>query len=440
MRSAIIAIACALLAGCEPCAGTVGCISAPRIALQGRLLDDATGAAVPGATIDIIRTGGVSLEADSLRVQTDEEGLFFIEAEATDAGVVQADVVVRLPDGSGYRIPEQRFDAVSRNGEAQVLPPWSTRLRLPDLAIAFRRGYPPKTMESARIEFRQTAGPALDGVVNGVYRTTTGSDGFFYLFGGTVTPRDAGEVVGDLIIDAQPTPTVHAGVRIPVRHEFRAAATLRTFGAGPNLSYHIAVNDRGRAGVHVPGVRVEFVRTGGAPIAPESWDMTTDATGRVFFPVLALDTGVLRGNLRIIPPSPWKAYDLIGVELPTYDEDRAILFAVLGVGPGLPYYVVIRKNGVPLAGVTVSFERISGIAVTPSSFSSVTNDSGIVNVTPTPHSEGELVADVTVRPPQPHATFTVRGLRLQALDADRPGGRVLLGDWDVTAPPAIRQP
>ena len=59
-----------------------------------------------------------------------------------------------------------------------------------------------------------------------------------------------------------------------------------------------------------------------------------------------------------------------------------------------------------------------------------------------PKTEGDIVADISVAPPAPYASFTVRGVRLTAIDADVPGGRTLLGDWDVTKPPtsALRAP
>jgi hypothetical protein len=263
----------------------------------------------------------------------------------------------------------------------------------------------------------------------------------FTLFGGEVEALDGGVLVGNLVITQGSLVTVHDSVTIPVRHDFRPAAALRTFGAGPSLTYHLAVNGRGE-GKPVEGVRIEFRKTAGVEVVPADWSATTGADGRVAFPVRALESGILTGDVRVIPPAPWKTYDILGMEFPTFDEDGAILFGVLGVGPGLPYYVVIRKNGVPRAGVTVDFQRTGGIDVSPRQFASVTNDSGMVLITPSPASEGDVIADITVRPPSPDPAFVMRNLRLTALDADRPGGRVLLGEWDIASPPTsiVRRP
>jgi hypothetical protein len=86
--------------------------------------------------------------------------------------------------------------------------------------------------------------------------------------------------------------------------------------------------------------------------------------------------------------------------------------------------------------VPVGFRRTGGIELNPAEFERATNDTGIVMLTSTPAGEGEVVGDITVRSPAPHPTFVVRGVRLQAIDGDPPGGRILIGDWDVTAPPA----
>ncbi|HYC49752.1 MAG TPA: hypothetical protein VEB19_01460, partial [Gemmatimonadaceae bacterium] len=393
-----------------------------------------------GLAVDMVRTGGAALTPDSVRDHTDAEGLFSFSVPATDAGNVTADVVVRGIELGSYRVRGLTLSASHRRGEGRVMPAWTTAPRLPDLATVFRRGHPRVPLSGAEIEFRRDGGAEVAGLENGVYRTTADESGFFLLFGGAVQPLEAGDVVGDVVIrhPSLPRPTVHENVAIAAQHVYRAAALLRTFGAGPSLEYHFAVSDRGN-GVPLAGVPVTFERTSGLRSTVESWSQTTDAFGRVVFPGYPLDTGTMRGTLTITPPARWKTYQT-DVQLPTFLADGARLFGVYGVGPGLPYYVVIRNAGTPLKGVIVEFQRTGGIAVRPEQFGGVTNDSGMVFLTPDPEIEGELTADITVRPPAPFATFVVRGVQMMALDADRPGGRVLLGDWDVTAPPAVRAP
>lgn len=434
--SAALALAGVALTACEPCSGVVNCDTGAHVSLSGRILDDVTGAPVAGVTVDLVRTSGVTLASDSTRTRTDADGLFTFTVPAATNGDAVVDVVVRGVALGSYRVRGVRLTSTQRRGDGRVLPAWSTWPRLPDLATVYRRGHPRTPLAGAQIEFQQTGGPPLQGLTDGVYRTSSGDDGWFLLFGSAVRPTEADEVVGDLVIThpALPRPAIHRDVRIPAQPVFRAAAALRTFGAGPSLEYHFAFNDRGTV-TPVAGVRVQFQRTDGIRGTVESWEQVTGPDGRAVFEGYALDTGVMRGTLTVTPPSPFKAYQ-VSVELPTFDHDTAQVFGVYGVGPGLPYYVIIRNAGVPMPGVTVEFQRTSGIVVTPGHFAAVTNDSGMAFLTPDPETEGDVLADVTVRPPAPRAPFTVRGLRLTALDADRPGGRVLLGDWDVTAPPS----
>jgi hypothetical protein len=152
--------------------------------------------------------------------------------------------------------------------------------------------------------------------------------------------------------------------------------------------------------------------------------------------------GTVTGDVLVIPPAPWKSITLTNRQFATFEADSLALAADIGVGPGFLYYVVIRANGVPLKDARVDLQQVSGIQLVSPRFSATTNDSGIVNLRPEPKGEGDIVADITVTPRAPFAAFTVRNLRLTALDADVPGGRTLLGDWDVTSPPtsALRAP
>ena len=426
-------------AGCDPCTGVAGCSQAPHLSVSGRILSEASGRGVGGVAIDVIRTAGAELERDSIRVWTDDEGLFEVDVEARGRDDVTVDVQVSHSDGA-YRVRGLVIEPSSRRGEAKVLSPWSTQPRLPDLGMTFRRGFPMMPHANVTVEFRRTAGAELKGLQGDVFQTVTGADGWFELFGGRVTPSNADEVVGDLVIhDASPAgPYIHRGVRILPTVGFRQAPTLRLFGTGPNIEYHFEAMYRGRFGVTVPGVAVQFRRTGGIRVTDEVWEATTNAAGRVAFRGAAIDSGTLFGILRVSPPLPAKTYER-PVILETYDEDGGRFYGILGIGPGLPYYLILRRNGIPIAGVEVEMTRTSGIDIHPTRLTGVSNDSGIVLLTPEPRSEGELLANIVVRPPAPLAPFTVP-VRMTALDADVPGGRVLLGDWDVAAPPSSIRP
>jgi hypothetical protein len=429
-----------MVLACDPCFGVVGCVVPARVSVEGRLLDDSTGKGVQGAVIDFVRSGGVTLDMDSVRTVTDAEGFFRFATESHENGDVIGDVVVRLAQGGGYRARDMRFQTSNRRGEGHVLPPWSTVPRLPDLVAVYRRGYPRQFLANVEIEFRQTGGPAVDGLGANVFRAFTDAGGIASLFGGAVRPLDAGDVVGDLAIDAPaPLTTVHQGIRIPVRTTYRPAAALRLIGAGPSLDYYVVVMQRGRGGA-TGGVQLTFKRTDGIDIS--STTGATDGAGFLVLPLRALDRGTVTGTLEVKPAAHWKSSTRTGVQLTTFEADSAILLDTLRIGPGLLYYVIVRNNGIPLKGVSVDFQQVSGVSVRPSRFTAVTDANGIADINPAPDLEGDVLADITVRSPAPHPAFTVKGVRLTAVDGDVPGGRTLIGDWNVASPPssAVRVP
>jgi hypothetical protein len=221
---------------------------------------------------------------------------------------------------------------------------------------------------------------------------------------------------------------------------FHPARVLQRFGAGPSLAYHFAVASRA-TGAPEAGVLVEFHKTGGIAITPSSWSQVTDAAGRVVFASVAQEYGTLTGDLTIHAPAPWRTYTR-SIQLTAFDGDTATIFGIYGVGAGVPYFVRIRNNGVPVKNAVVEFRRTSGVITTPNPARLVTNDTGVAFMSFAPAAEGEIVGDITVSPPSPLAGFTVRNVHLQAMDADPPGGWILLGDWDIESPPAsaLRRP
>jgi hypothetical protein len=439
MLSATLVIAWAVGA-CDPCAGIIGCAVPPRVSVLGRLLDDSTRRPVPNATLDFVRTGGVALEVDSVQVRTRSDGTFRFDIPAQSAGTTYADIMVRPGAQPAYRMRAQAFSTSAVRGESTILPPWSTRLSLPDLAVIYRRGPALTTIPYVLIEFRQTGGAAVEGLGATPYQSMTDEGGYARLFARDVRPLESGDVIGDLEIHTQAplAPTIHQGVRIPVRSEFRPVARGLPFGAGPSVLYHFEVGDRGD-GARLAGVRIDFRRDSGLAIEPATWTAYTEPTGRVAVPAIAHTFGTVYGVITVTPQAPYKSYER-SVALEAFDKDGAILYGGYGVGPGIQYCVAILKNGVPAKGITVEFRRTGGIAIAPGAFATVSNDSGYAFMSSKPESEGQITADVTVRPPAPFASFVVRNVTVQAVDGDPPW--TLIGTWDIASPPpsAIRIP
>ena len=442
LRFAVLAGALATQSACDPCFGIALCNVAPRVAVSGQILNDTSGRGEAGATIDFVRRGGVGMAVDSFRTMTDADGLFLLEGEAAEVGEVMAELAVRPRSGPGYRVHDMSIRTTTRGGEALALSPWSTVPHLPDFAEIYRRGGGEETLGNVRVEFRRTGGVALRNLSGGVFTRTTNATGLMPLFADQVIPVDAGDVIGELTVflPTPPGPSVQPNFRIRATPEFRRAAQIRRVGAGPSLNYLFQARPRARPEVTMPGVTIEFQQTSGPATAPSSWTVTTDAAGQAMLPARASAPGTVTGTLTVRPPAPFSTYS-VSRSFDTFEADT-IVVSTVGIGLWFPHYVVIRANGARLAGARVDVQRVSGIAVTPSLYSAVTSDSGIVHLRIEPAATGEMVADITVAPPAPFASFTLRGVRLVAVDSDVAGGRTLLGDWDVTSPPtsALRRP
>ena len=65
---------------------------------------------------------------------------------------------------------------------------------------------------------------------------------------------------------------------------------LPRLGIGPSLEYAGAFHKRATL-QPMPGVRVEFRRTGGIPVQPETFTAVTDGNGVFTFPLVPLANG-----------------------------------------------------------------------------------------------------------------------------------------------------
>jgi 5-hydroxyisourate hydrolase-like protein (transthyretin family) len=423
---------------CDPCTGVVGCTVSSHVGASGRVLNEADGSPAAGIPIDFVRTGGVALERDSMRVVTDREGQFEFDVTASATGAATGYFRVHPADSAAYRVTGLELSTSNRKGEARTFGPWTTRPHVPDIAEIYIRGAPPLLAASQTIEFRPTSGVAVEGLTGGVFRKVSASNGWVPLFGSELRPLDAGDVIGDLTV-FMPDPigtVVRRDVHVEATPLFRPGLTIHRLGVGPSLEYHIALLRRG-LGQAVQGASVSFQRTGGVAVIPPDWTGATDVAGRVAFPVRALASGVLTGDLKVVPPSPWKAFERKALSFPTFEADTAILYKVFEVGPGVSTYAVLRARGAPIKGVRVEFRRTGGLDANPIFFAAVSNDSGYVFLNTATQTAGEVIADLTIRPPSPYGRFVLRGVRFPAVDGD--ADPVLIGQWDVASPPAGAQ-
>ncbi len=175
-------------------------------------------------------------------------------------------------------------------------------------------------------------------------------------------------------------------------------------------------------GVAVPGAVLAFVRTGGVPLASDSVRTVTDHQGRFQLSVAAGATGVVMGDLVVVPPAPWHAYHARGLQFrtsPIRGEGQ-----ILGRVVVTPYLEFIgdlysRSTGQPLAGARVTIRRTGGVALSSDSIDVTAGGDGRIYFKLDAADAGDMVADVVVEAPTVGRTFRRDGVHFTATYVDQ---------------------
>lgn len=421
-------------AGCDPCAGTPSCTTGPRFAVAGQIVEPATGAGVDGVRVTIVRRGGVSTDRDSVEAITRAGGHWSVDLPAEGAGEVLFDVRVASPNAEPYLVPGLREATVEGAGEARIIRRWVAYPYFPVQAELFFRGSGDERVKGVAVEFRRTGGVAL--AFDTVFRARTDGAGRMPLLDRQAPAAGFGVLVGDLTVKL-PAPyatEVVRGIQLANTYLYRDATRVLRVGVGPNLDYAIQFFDRA-SGRPVPGVGITFTRTGGVATTPTTITSMSQAGGAAPIRLRALADGEVVGTVIVRPPAPGTVDTIRNVRLATFHSDRGRVLANWNVLPYMPYYGLVRGNGIGLAGTQVTVTRTSGITLDPPSYTWTVGSDGVLFLNPVPKAVGDAVVDLTFRPPAPYAAFTVHGLKLTAVEEDHPQG-VLLWIWDLEKGPS----
>ncbi len=209
---------------------------------------------------------------------------------------------------------------------------------------------------------------------------------------------------------------------------------LSTWKVDPYLAYIGAVFDR-RTDRGVPGVTVEFRRTGGIRIRPEQFTTVTNTAGLFGFSPVPLGRGKVKGELTIRAPGLRARTDTI--EVSTFDTDEARLkppaLGRYGVGPIINYIgrLLWVDSDEGARDVRIVFRRTGGVQTEQDSLVTTSNADGYFGITLAPLDYGEVVGDLVVRPAPP-GRETTYPIRMRTLDDDRVlGNAPPLGDFRV---------
>ncbi|CAN5350380.1 hypothetical protein BH09GEM1_BH09GEM1_04620 [soil metagenome] len=206
----------ALVTGCDPCSGVLGCSATQFAAINGQMVTSVEGNGVAGVRIAVIRPA----TAETLTTVSSSEGYWRAALASVPDEGVDVKVVVTVADGSSYAVNGVHLVAQQRRGESTVLPPWVTQPYFPDVGELFPADRPDLRVGGAKVEFRRTGGIAIygPGVTNDIVSSTSDASGRIPLLAvgrPTVFSPSVGDVIGDLLIrvsatDSALVPSVHA--------------------------------------------------------------------------------------------------------------------------------------------------------------------------------------------------------------------------------------
>lgn len=400
-------VAMVLASGCDPCAGIVGCGSAPRLSIEGQVVVHESREPASGVEILFERTGGAALARDSIVAVSNTAGRFRLAAEALELGEVVGRITVRPPGRSEYSVSDIRVETVEIRGDGEILQHrWVVDPYFDFLGELYSSENGKPIGVHSSVVFRRTGGIRT---VSDTFATKTDFDGRFIL---RPEALEHGEIVGDItvggLINNRYQERVIRGVRFSTTHVERPLAVRGVWYLGLGMNYlgHVQYRAGYRA---APDVVVRFQRTAGIGVVPESFTTRTDPAGRFPLRFEPSDAGVLVGDLTFEMGPPVGTITVTGVEIPTQDVAGERVFATWSLGPGLNYVGEVRGEvtGEPIVGAAIRLIRTGGIRVEEEIFIDTTNEGGRFRLMPFPLEAGEFEGRLVVDLPSPHADFTV---------------------------------
>jgi hypothetical protein len=402
-------------------------VTQPYVDYVAELLYRRSGGPLAYSSVTFTRTGGARLVGgDSVTTGAGPDGWFHLTGPVVGLGPVIGDLAVKYYEFDrplivrGVELPVRYVDR---------LPTFDRSYRLGaalDYIAEFRSRGTSTPIANAEVEFRRTGGLAL---TSPSFTGRTNADGRLLL---SLVPASeaAGEVVGDVTVrpsSGEPPFTIR-GVRVRTYD-----ADVVPFLGILNVGYQaVAVGELQFRGDRAPlgGVDVVFERTGGADARPARVQSRTLPDGRFGLTLTTDEAGIVEGDLLVQTPGAAAPTRIPGVRLAARGDDSVRFLGRFGVGAQLLYVgqLAQRATGAAAVGWTVTFRRTGGIALLRDTTSAVSVDWGGFSIAPDTRAEGEVVGELTARPPAggaPVPLGTVR-LRTRADDSVRFAGR-----WNV---------
>jgi hypothetical protein len=202
------ALALAALTGCDPCSGVLSCSPGQYLAVDGQMVETAHGFPLPGVRIDIVRTGGITLAADSVSATSDGQGVWHVDLSPQEWGSLFADIKVSPPGLPSYRLHDVELQTKVHRGDGNLNERWTPFLYFAAYGEFFLAGTGDQRVVGATVEFRRTGGVPWSGsgVHGDVWTAVTDELGHVQIFpssgDNTVVVTEGALLIGDFTITA----------------------------------------------------------------------------------------------------------------------------------------------------------------------------------------------------------------------------------------------
>jgi hypothetical protein len=160
---------------------------------------------------------------------------------------------------------------------------------------------------------------------------------------------------------------------------------------------------------------IRFLRREGVALSADTLTAVTDAAGRFRLQASAAASGVVAGDLYVMPSEQAGYIHVRTLSLATTSVRGDVRYVeVLLVPPRISQVGELRwrASRTPATGVRIEFRRTGGVPTLEEVFEHTSNEHGRFIIVLTALTDGEVVGDLVLQPPPPFRTEVVRGLRL----------------------------
>lgn len=184
----------------------------------------------------------------------------------------------------------------------------------------------------------------------------------------------------------------------------------------------------------VPGVRLEFRRTGGVRLASDTLVTVTDAKGTFHLDIPANAEGTVVGDMLVTPPDTTPPYTITGLSLTTVQargDARLLEPWVVDPYEDLQWELIRRSTRVPLRGDTVYFVQTSGVPLRQQPYRVMTDEAGRFRLHVSANAFGTFKGDLRVGRAD-SATLVVRNIEVATIYTQRDSryvGPMFVGSW-----------